>query len=155
MSLDTTDSRGENAVSTAQARTTAAHWRAMAAHRGQAVAVRTPDESITLRTPAGRPIGGPGPYAAAVDDARVPIAVESQIDVASVISVLAVLCTGHPVILLDPFPPRRTSRPHPAAVGCAEAESGRDHRTSGSGRPGARGGPDDPSILIFTSGSHR
>lgn len=105
MSLDTTDSRGENAVSTAQARTTAAHWRAMAAHRGQAVAVRTPDESITYAHLLAESDRRARAIAAAVDDARVPIAVEVESDVASVISVLAVLCTGHPVILLDPFLP--------------------------------------------------
>ncbi len=153
MSLDTTDSRGENAVSTAQARTTAAHWRAMAAHRGQAVAVRTPDESITYAHLLAESDRRARAIAAAVDDARVPIAVEVESDVASVISVLAVLCTGHPVILLDPFLP----------------DERRDHilRLSGARRlspaeitelpdPGVEGpepGPDDPSILIFTSGS--
>ena len=85
--------------------TAAQIWRAVAARRADEIAVRTPDESVTFcgaLTVADRRAGL---IAAAVPERSRPVAIDVESDVDSVLSVLAVLCSGHPVIVLDPFLP--------------------------------------------------
>ncbi|MGW9262810.1 AMP-binding protein, partial [Gordonia terrae] len=132
------------------ARTAAARWRAVAAVRGDAIAIRTPEQAITFAEASARVDDLAGSIVATTDPGR-PVAVEIESDIDSVIAMLAVLCSGRPLVLLDPFlPPDRRAvvlERSGALLLDAAVEVG----------PGsadvAEPGPGDPAVLLFTSGS--
>ncbi|UVF79530.1 AMP-binding protein [Gordonia mangrovi] len=133
--------------------TTLARWRATADRCADAIAVCSPDGSVTYGEARDHADERGRALAAAVDEPGRPVAVDVESDVDSVLAVLSVLCSGHPVILLDPLLPdeRRdhilalsgARRFYPAAIAALPA----------SATPVPEPGPLDPSILIFTSGS--
>jgi acyl-CoA synthetase (AMP-forming)/AMP-acid ligase II len=135
--------------------TVAARWRAVAASRGDAVAVRTPEASITFAEAASRvELLADRIVASTEPGEAVPVEIESDID--SVISMLAVWCSGRRLVLLDPFLPEdrranilRLSGVNPPTPSTAPAPTGDEAR----GRTVVEPGPDDPAVLLFTSGS--
>ena len=133
--------------------TVVAVWRRIATERGDAVAVQTPDESVTYRETLTVAEERARALGAAVPDRSRPIAVDVESDVESVLSILAVLCSGHPVIVLDPFLPD-SRRNHILAVSGAHLLTAADLVTPvPHGTETADPAPEDPAVLIFTSGS--
>nr|WP_259064768.1 AMP-binding protein [Gordonia amarae] len=148
---ETCDSREDRSLATES--TFVAGWRRTAAERGDAVAVQTPDESVTYRQALMVVEERALVLGAAVRDRSRPIAVDVESDVESVLSILAVLCSGHPVIVLDPFLPD-ARRDHILGVSGAYRLTADDLDTPvPDGVEIAEPGPDDPAVLIFTSGS--
>lgn len=121
--------------------------------RADEVAVRTPDESITFAQLLARADERAAAVAAAVGDLGLPVAVDVESNVDSVVAILAVLCSGRPVIFLDPFLPadrrahilERSGARHLASADLAGLPA--------AGRPAPDPLPGDPSVIIFTSGS--
>ncbi|MCR5978977.1 AMP-binding protein [Gordonia jinghuaiqii] len=137
----------------APSETVVALWRRSATANPDAVAIRTPESSITYREALAHTDDRGRAIAAAVAEPGRPVAVDIESDVESVLSIFAVLTSGHPVILLDPFLPddRRdhildlsgARRLTPAAIAALPS----------SAAPLPVVGPDDPGVLVFTSGS--
>ncbi|MCK8613934.1 AMP-binding protein [Gordonia sp. C13] len=140
----TTESSDESVV---------ALWRNMAAQRGDAVAVRTPEASITYRDAVNRTDDRGRAIAAAMTETGRPVAVDVESDIDSVLAIFAVLTSGHPVILLDPFLPD-DRRDHILGLSGAHRMSPADIAAlPSSDAPLAVPAPDAPAVLIFTSGS--
>lgn len=102
--LSTTAGSSESA-----APTVAARWRAIARSRGDAAAIRTPEQSITFAQAATRV----DDLARAILDTTPtdsPVAVEIESDIDSVISMLAVWCAGRSLVMVDPFLPDDAAR---------------------------------------------
>ncbi|HEY9315767.1 AMP-binding protein [Williamsia sp.] len=130
-----------------------AQWRATAAARPDHLAVVTPDGSITYGAARAFADERAGAVAAAVSEPGQPVAIDIESDVESVLAVLAVLSSGHPVILLDPLLPD-DRRDHILALSGATrlspsqiAELPRVQATVAEPEPG------DAAVMIFTSGS--
>jgi acyl-CoA synthetase (AMP-forming)/AMP-acid ligase II/thioesterase domain-containing protein/acyl carrier protein len=130
-----------------------AQWRAMAAERPDHLAVITPDASITYGAARAFADERAGAVACAVSEPGQPVAIDIESDVESVLAVLAVLSSGHPVILLDPLLPD-DRRDHILALSGAKrlspsqiAELPRAQDTVAEPEPG------DAAVMIFTSGS--
>lgn len=132
--------------------TTAGRWLRVAADRGEAVAVRTPDESITF-VEAGRRTAERARAVAAAVDRGVPVAVETESDVASVLAILAVICSGRPVIVLDPFLPAERRAHILERTGARLMSPQQLDDLPASDVPVPPPAADDPAVLIFTSGS--
>ncbi|MFW0783317.1 AMP-binding protein [Gordonia sp. CPCC 206044] len=138
---------------TGMPRTAVAHWRAMAVARGDATAVRSPDGSITFSSALSHADDRARAIAAAVVEPGRPVAVDVESDVESVLSVLAVLCSGHPVIFLDPLLPD-DRREHILRISGARRFAPSDIAAlPASDAPVAEPQPGDPAVIIFTSGS--
>lgn len=142
-----TDLPGVDAADTAAAR-----WRAVAAIRGEAVALQTPEQSITFADAASRVDDLARTIVATTDPGR-PVAVEIESDIDSVIAMLAVLCSGRPLVLLDPFLPPDRRDVVLERSGADVLDTAADAREPGQSRIADQPGPDDPAVLLFTSGS--
>ncbi|MDS1115335.1 alpha/beta fold hydrolase [Gordonia westfalica] len=136
--------------------TVADRWRAIAVDRGDAVAIRTPEQSITFEQATARV----DDLARAIVDitaADTPVAVEIESDVDSVIAMLAVWCAGRPLVMVDPFLPedRRATILRQSGAHLLTPSTGHDHelRDQTTAQPAVEPGPDDPAVLLFTSGS--
>lgn len=130
-----------------------AMWRTVATQRGDAVAVRTPAGSISYRAALTRTDDRGRAIAAAVTEPGRPIAVDVESDIESVLSIFAVLTSGHPVILLDPFLPD-DRKDHILGLSGAQRMSPADiEALPSSNEPLIVPEPDAPAVLIFTSGS--
>ncbi|MDV6307669.1 non-ribosomal peptide synthetase [Gordonia amicalis] len=153
--LDSSPSPTPGSSEPPESSTVAARWRAVAASRGDAVAVRTPEASITFaEAPSRVELLADRIVASTEPGEAVPVEIESDID--SVISMLAVWCSGRRLVLLDPFLPEdrranilRLSGVNPPTPSTAPAPTGDEAR----GRTVVEPGPDDPAVLLFTSGS--
>ncbi|WP_049942556.1 alpha/beta fold hydrolase [Gordonia sp. KTR9] len=131
--------------------TAAARWRAVAAVRGDAIAIQTPERSITFADAATRVDELARRIVATTDPDR-PVAVEIESDIESVIAMLAVLSSGRPLVLLDPFLPADRldvvlERSGAQLLNAADAGDPGPQDTVVAPRP------DDPAVLLFTSGS--
>lgn len=136
----------------ATALTTAEQWLQVAAERGEVVAVRTPDESITFAELGRRSAERGRAVAAFVDPGR-PVAIETESDVDSVVALLAVLSSGRPVIALDPFLPEERRAHILTLAGAAPLTPEQLMDLPASDTPAPDAHPDDPAVVIFTSGS--
>ncbi|MEO9329213.1 non-ribosomal peptide synthetase [Gordonia aurantiaca] len=128
-----------------------ARWRTVAAARGDAIALRTPEEDISYADAAVR-VEERARRIAAMTAPGQPVAVEVESDIDSVITMLAVWCSGRPLVVLDPLLPaeRRTALLGRSGAKCYTADE--EHRVT----PVAElpePAPTDPAILLFTSGS--
>lgn len=132
------------------AHTAAARWRAVAAACGDAIAIRTPEQFITFADAAGRVDDLARTITATADPGR-PVAVEIESDIDSVIAMLAVLCSGRPLVLLDPFlpPDRRDVLLERSGAQLLD----RSAETVPGSTDVVEPGPSDPAVLLFTSGS--
>ncbi len=133
------------------AQTAAARWRAVAAVRGDAIAIQTPERSITFADAATRVDELARRIVATTDPDR-PVAVEIESDIESVLAMLAVLSSGRPLVLLDPF------LPADRLDVVLERSGAQLLNAAGAGDPGPQDAvvaprPDDPAVLLFTSGS--
>ncbi|MFM9379144.1 AMP-binding protein [Gordonia sp. VNK21] len=143
------------AVSLAEpaAATTRELWLQIAAARGDAPALITPDGRLGFADAGRRSAAAGRALAAAVPEAGRPIAVETESDIESALALLAVLCSGHPVLALDPLLPEERRRHilelSGAALFTPQQIAGLPTQTT----PVPPAGPDDPAVLIFTSGS--
>ncbi|MCF3939717.1 alpha/beta fold hydrolase [Gordonia tangerina] len=137
----------------AEPATTVARWRAVAGRYADAIAVRSPDGSLTYGAARDRADERGRALAAAVDEPGRPIAVDVESDVDSVLAVLSVLCSGHPVILLDPLLPAERREHILAFSGARRFDPASMAALPPSDAPVPEPDPIDPSILIFTSGS--
>ncbi|AZG46829.1 AMP-binding protein [Gordonia insulae] len=133
--------------------TAAARWRAVAAARADATAVRTPEASLTFAETAAQ-ADRRAQQIVGMTEAGRPIAISIESDTDTVVSMLAVLCSGRPLVLLDPFLPAdrrervlRLSGAHLWEPLDADVDPG--GTVSGAPEPA----PDDPAVLLFTSGS--
>ncbi|MFW0794048.1 AMP-binding protein [Gordonia sp. CPCC 205515] len=135
------------------AQTAVARWRAVADMRSDAIAVRTPEESITFGQAGERVDAWSRALAATITEPGRPIAVDVESDVASVVSILAVLGSGHPVILLDPLLPD-DRRDHILGLsGAHRLDPAAIAALTPSDTPVPDPDPGDPAVIIFTSGS--
>ncbi|WP_374237936.1 AMP-binding protein [Gordonia sp. 'Campus'] len=152
--LDTSLSPTPGASDADETTTVAARWRAIAASRGDALAIRTPEQSITFAEAASR-VEYLAREIVATTPVNCPLAVDIESDIDSVVAMLAVLCSGRPLVLLDPFLPddrRETVLRLSDARLVDTADRGASTVEVATGR--ATGpGPDDPAVLLFTSGS--
>ena len=137
----------------AEPATTVARWRAVAGRYADAIAVRSPDGSLTYGAARDRADERGRALAAAVDEPGRPIAVDVESDVDSVLAVLSVLCSGHPVILLDPLLPAERREHILALSGARRFDPASMAALPPSDAPVPEPDPLDPSILVFTSGS--
>ncbi|WP_055476828.1 alpha/beta fold hydrolase [Gordonia sp. HS-NH1] len=133
------------------AQTAAARWRAVAAVRGDAIAIQTPERSITFADAATRVDELARRIVATTDPDR-PVAVEIESDIESVLAMLAVLSSGRPLVLLDPF------LPADRLDVVLERSGAQLLNAADAGDPGPQDAvvaprPDDPAVLLFTSGS--
>ncbi|WP_439031146.1 AMP-binding protein [Gordonia terrae] len=152
--LDTSLSPTPGAPEADETTTVAARWRAIAASRGDTVAIRTPEQSITFVQAASRVEHLAQEIAASTPaDTAVAVAIESDID--SVVAMLAALCSGRPLVLLDPFLPddRRETVLRLSDARLVDSAD-RGAAIAGSAPEDPRVvEPDDPAVLLFTSGS--
>lgn len=138
---------------TTTARPMAAHWRAVCIRHPDAIAISTPEASITYAEAAQRVARDAAAITAHVDTTQQPVAVDIESDIDSVIAMLAVIISGHPLVPLDPFlPPER--RAAILRLSGASAYSPADIAAlATSTEPIADTAGTDPAVLIFTSGS--
>lgn len=141
------------AVRDAAGETVVAQWLAVAAARAEAVAVRTPDGSITYAELAARAQDRGRAIAAAVPDRDRPVAVETESDIDSVAAILAVLCSGRPLVLLDPFLPDDRRGHILELSGARELSPAEIRALPAAPEPVPEPAPGDIAVLIFTSGS--
>ncbi|MGW5524450.1 alpha/beta fold hydrolase [Gordonia sp. NPDC003950] len=132
--------------------TAVAHWRAVAAARGDGIAILTPEASIGFAEALAHTEDRARAIAAITDVDR-PVAVDTESDVDSVLALLSVLMSGRPVIMLDPLLPddRREHILH--LSGAVRMSPALINELPSSAHPLADPSPDDPAIVIFTSGS--
>ncbi|MFT3659824.1 MAG: AMP-binding protein [Gordonia sp. (in: high G+C Gram-positive bacteria)] len=138
---------------TVEPNTTTGCWQRIAARRGDAVAVATPDETISFAEAGTRSAERGRAIAAAVAEPGRPVAVETESDVDSALALLSVLCSGHPVIALDPFLPEERRAHILALSGARHLTPQQIRELPASDRPVAEPAPDDPAVVVFTSGS--
>ncbi|MEE3852547.1 non-ribosomal peptide synthetase [Gordonia sp. LSe1-13] len=143
-----TPTPGDPASSTAAAR-----WREIASTHTDEVAICTPESSITFGRAAALVEAQARAIAAFIDDPARPVAVDIECDVDSVVAMLSVVCSGHPLVPLDPFLPA-DRRAHILRLSDAiHLGPGDIAALPPAAAPAPEPAPEDPAVLIFTSGS--
>ncbi|MBD0863063.1 non-ribosomal peptide synthetase [Gordonia sp. zg691] len=137
------------------AATAAARWHAVAAARADAIALRTPESSLTFADAAARVDDLTRELLATIEPGR-PVAVEIESDIDSVVAMLAVQCAGRSLVLLDPFLPadrRENVLRRSGAHLLTPAGGVRSTPPPAPKDVTHEPAPDDPAVLLFTSGS--
>ncbi|MEZ5210772.1 AMP-binding protein [Gordonia sp. (in: high G+C Gram-positive bacteria)] len=133
--------------------TTAGRWLAVAAERGDAPALVTPEASVSFAEAGERSAERARAVAAAVGEPGRPVAVPTESDVESAIAILAVLCSGRPLVVLDPFLPTERRDHILRLSGALELSPAQIAELPASGGAVPDPEPDQPAVIVFTSGS--
>ncbi|WP_440712142.1 AMP-binding protein [Gordonia sp. FQ] len=133
--------------------TTAGRWLAVAAERGDAPALVTPEASVSFAEAGERSAERARAVAAAVGEPGRPVAVTTESDVESAIAILAVLCSGRPLVVLDPFLPTERRDHILRLSGALELSPAQIAELPPSGGAVPDPEPHQPAVIVFTSGS--